>query len=225
MAELFLVRHGQASINSDNYDQLSSLGHQQSRWLGEYFAERGLVFDHIITGQMVRHRETAEGVLAGFGEPSLRLETTPDWDEFDFDRLISQFLIEYPTFRLADDVPRSARYGLLKQALEHWAAGKLHGDLPESWDEFEGRLARQLAALQSQSSSAKILVISSGGAIAMALRLILMSPASMMVKLNLQTRNASLSHCYFNSGGFSLSSFNAVPHLDTPERRELISYF
>jgi broad specificity phosphatase PhoE len=225
MAELFLVRHGQASIESDNYDQLSSLGHQQSRWLGEYFAERGLVFDRIITGQMVRHRETAEGVLAGFGKPSFALETTADWDEFDFDRLISQFLTEYPTFRLADDVPRSARYGLLKQALEHWAAGKLQGELPESWAEFEGRLTRQLDALQSQSSREKVLVISSGGAIAMALRLILMSPPSMMVKLNLQTRNASLSHCYFNSSGFSLSSFNAVPHLDTSERRELISYF
>jgi hypothetical protein len=53
----------------------------------------------------------------------------------------------------------------------------------------------------------------------------LMSPASMMVKLNLQTRNASLSHCYFNASGFSLSAFNTVPHLDKSERREHISYF
>jgi broad specificity phosphatase PhoE len=225
MAELFLVRHGQASIDSDNYDQLSRLGHQQSRWLGEYFAERGMAFDRVITGQMVRHRETAQSLLAGFGQPSLTLETTSDWDEFDFERLIKQFLIEYPAYRLADDVPKSARYGLLKQALEHWSAGKLQGELPESWSEFECRVTRQLQTLQGQQSSGKVLVVSSGGAIAMALRLILMSPASMMVKLNLQTRNASLSHCYFNSSGFSLSSFNALPHIDTPERREHISYF
>jgi broad specificity phosphatase PhoE len=225
MAELFLVRHGQASIDKDNYDQLSSLGHQQARWLGEYFRERGTAFDRVIIGQMVRHRETAESLLAGYGGLALPLETSSDWDEFDFDRLINQFLIEFPAYRLADDVPKSRRYGLLKQALGHWAGGELQGELPESWSEFEARITRQLGTLQGQQTSQKILVVSSGGAIAMALRLILMSPASMMVKLNLQTRNASLSHCYFNTSGFSLNSFNGVPHLDRPERREHISYF
>jgi broad specificity phosphatase PhoE len=225
MAELFLVRHGQASIDSDNYDQLSSLGHQQSRWLGEYFRERGQVFDRVITGKMVRQRETAESLLVGLGKSTLALESSSDWDEFDFDRLIGQFQTEFPEHRLDDDVPKSRRYGLLKLALEHWAGGQIQGDLPESWHDFETRIARQLQALQTQQNCKNVLVVSSGGAIAMALRLILMSPASMMVKLNLQTRNASLSHCYFNASGFSMNSFNAVPHLDNSERREHISYF
>ena len=41
LAELTLVRHGQASFGAANYDQLSDLGMQQSRWLGEYFAAIG----------------------------------------------------------------------------------------------------------------------------------------------------------------------------------------
>ena len=67
MSEVYFVRHGQASFGSDNYDQLSPKGHQQARMLGEYFATQQLQFDHILTGDMVRHRETAEGICAGMG--------------------------------------------------------------------------------------------------------------------------------------------------------------
>ena len=45
MAELFLVRHGQASLGADNYDCLSDAGVQQSLWLGEHFARDGVRFD------------------------------------------------------------------------------------------------------------------------------------------------------------------------------------
>ena len=38
MAELYLVRHGQASFGAADYDRLSERGEQQSVWLGEYFA-------------------------------------------------------------------------------------------------------------------------------------------------------------------------------------------
>ena len=44
MALIELVRHAQASFGSAHYDRLSELGRQQSRWLGAYFAARGLVF-------------------------------------------------------------------------------------------------------------------------------------------------------------------------------------
>ena len=59
MAELFMVRHGQASFGTGNYDQLSALGERQGVWLGEYFAERGIAFDRVVTGSMQRHRQTA----------------------------------------------------------------------------------------------------------------------------------------------------------------------
>jgi broad specificity phosphatase PhoE len=65
MSEVYFVRHGQASFGSDNYDQLSEKGHLQARLLGEYFASQQMQFDHILTGDMVRHRETAEGICAG----------------------------------------------------------------------------------------------------------------------------------------------------------------
>ncbi|HEX5612745.1 MAG TPA: phosphoglycerate mutase family protein, partial [Burkholderiales bacterium] len=49
MAELYLVRHAQASFGTEDYDRLSELGRRQARWLGEYFAERGMRFDRVVT--------------------------------------------------------------------------------------------------------------------------------------------------------------------------------
>ena len=37
--ELWLVRHGQAAFATGDYDRLTDLGWQQSRWLGEHLAD------------------------------------------------------------------------------------------------------------------------------------------------------------------------------------------
>ena len=58
MAHIYLVRHGQASFGSDNYDQLSSLGFEQARLLGQWFAHTRQSFGQVVTGGMARHRQT-----------------------------------------------------------------------------------------------------------------------------------------------------------------------
>ena len=70
MAELWLVRHAQASFGTDDYDRLSELGHRQSRWLGQWFADRDIVFDRVVTGSLRRHRETLAGARAGWARPT-----------------------------------------------------------------------------------------------------------------------------------------------------------
>ena len=74
MPELILVRHAQASFGTGDYDRLSELGHRQARWLGEYFRDHERDFDHILSGDMVRHRETVAGVslLCGRRQPPRR---------------------------------------------------------------------------------------------------------------------------------------------------------
>ena len=42
MSVLYVVRHGQASFFTDNYDQLSPKGVEQSRLLGKYWKKSGL---------------------------------------------------------------------------------------------------------------------------------------------------------------------------------------
>lgn len=36
MSVIYLVRHGQASFGSDDYDRLSTIGREQAQALGEY---------------------------------------------------------------------------------------------------------------------------------------------------------------------------------------------
>ena len=59
MGTLYLVRHGQASFGAEDYDQLSALGHRQCVALGQYWRERGMRFDAVLTGSLKRLRTVA----------------------------------------------------------------------------------------------------------------------------------------------------------------------
>ena len=67
MSELYLVRHAQASFGADDYDQLSELGHEQARLLGQHFSRRGVTFDAFVVGDMKRHHQTLDGIATGMG--------------------------------------------------------------------------------------------------------------------------------------------------------------
>jgi broad specificity phosphatase PhoE len=54
MSVLTLVRHGQASLFADNYDELSELGRKQARHLGEFWARRRIDFDEVYCGPRMR---------------------------------------------------------------------------------------------------------------------------------------------------------------------------
>lgn len=62
MSQLTVVRHGQASFFSKDYDQLSSLGKEQAELLGQFLGERDRRFDEVYLGPRKRHRETFESL-------------------------------------------------------------------------------------------------------------------------------------------------------------------
>ena len=226
MSELYLVRHAQASFGEENYDRLSALGHQQSRWLGEYFKSRKVNFDQVICGDMVRHRETAEGIARGMGLDSNRVDTHSQWNEFDFESLVEVYLATRPDEVPHDEAPRHEWFLILRKALLAWSEDRLEGELKESWTDFEQRVAQAVSLATTRSErNTKVLVISSGGPISMAIRQILQAPAPTMIRMNLQTRNSSYSHLFFNERGIELSGFNHVPHLDHPERSDAVTYY
>ena len=177
MSELYLVRHAQASFGEDNYDRLSALGHQQSQWLGEYFKFHGVEFDQVICGDMVRHHETAEGIARGIGLIPNRLLTHSQWNEFDFERLVEVYLATRPEEAPPEEAPRSAWFQVLRKALLAWSEDRLEGALKETWTDFEQRVEQALALATARSErNSKVLVVSSGGPISMAIRHILQAP-------------------------------------------------
>jgi broad specificity phosphatase PhoE len=226
MSELYLVRHAQASFGEENYDRLSALGHRQSRWLGEYFRFRNVSFDQVICGDMVRHRETAVGIGEGMGSGPIAIETCPQWNEFDFERLVEIYLSTRPGEIPPDESPRHAWFQVLRKALLAWSEDRLDGELKESWAGFEQRVREALAlATAGSERNRKVLVVSSGGPISMALRHVLEAPPGTMVRMNLQTRNSGFSHLFFNERSIELAGFNHVPHLDRPDRGDAVTYY
>src|SRR3954447_25182841 len=83
MGVLMLVRHGQASFGTDDYDVLSSRGVRQSRRAAEILAGYGVAPTTLIHGGMRRQRETAEEMLHGAPAWELPLEEDERWREVD----------------------------------------------------------------------------------------------------------------------------------------------
>lgn len=224
MGQFYLIRHGQASFGADNYDKLSQLGHQQARWLGEHYRERGLSFDALVTGDLVRHVETGQGILEGLGV-TMKPDVQPGLNEFDFHSIVDAYLSAHPDQAPPEGAPVAAFYRLLKKAMQRWREDELEGNLPESWQGFCDRVAGAMAHIQQQyADRERVLVVSSGGAIAMWMRHMLKTADDTVVELNLQIRNSSVTHGFFNRNVYRLSVFNEVPHLEREDRLDSITY-
>ena len=58
MGIIYFVRHGQASLGAQNYDQLSDLGYAQAEQLGLYFQQQQFEFEAVYTGTLQRQKQT-----------------------------------------------------------------------------------------------------------------------------------------------------------------------
>lgn len=224
MSEFYLVRHGQASFGAKNYDKLSELGHQQARWLGEYFTARDITFSQAFMGDMVRHRETTQGIVDGLSQaPDVTVDK--GFNEFNFQNIGNSYLSLNPQSRLPDNPKPADFYRLLKLAMHAWSDDLLPKDtLDESWQDFKSRVQGALHGVCQQQSDKPILIVSSGGAISMLMSLVLGLDAKQVIELNMQVRNTSISHFYFNKSTIRLASFNNIPHLDSPDRLDSITF-
>ena len=224
MSELFVVRHGQASFGAENYDQISALGLQQSVWLGEYFKARNTNFSQLWLGDLLRHQQTAQGILRGLASP-LEQTVVPELNEFNFQTVVRAYLNVQPHDALPQNPVPADFYRLLKKAMLAWSQGHLAAqDLSESWQAFYDRVALVLSRVRQTESDKPVLLVTSGGVIAMMMSIVLGLDAKQVVELNLQIRNSSVSHFYFNQHSIRLSGFNHVSHLDSVERFNAITF-
>ncbi|MGB5325421.1 MAG: histidine phosphatase family protein [Pseudomonadales bacterium] len=229
MSELYLVRHGQASLGAANYDQLSPLGFEQSHALGEHFARRDIGFDMLYTGTMARHRQTLDAIAERVDLSGGERAEHAGLNEYDFQALVRSYAAQQPNDPLvqsahSNPADSKAHYRLLRVALLAWSRGELD-DVPESHIQFIERVNRVSADLQAQADSgSRILAISSGGAIARFVGSLLALAPEKVFELNLQARNTGVSQFFFNAHKYNLLQFNGIAHLEHPERTSLISF-
>jgi broad specificity phosphatase PhoE len=226
MAELYVVRHGQASFGSADYDQLSPLGMTQSQWLGEYFAQCGLRFDRVMLGTLKRHQQTLAGICHGAGSQlgsawMAAAVQEPGLNEYDSEVMLRARLGQIDHQQAALD--KRFYFRELRAALYDWVDGKLNTPDYQSYLQFRGGVVAALQAACAPGAQ-RVLIVSSGGPISNLVGHVLQVPNAVTVDLNLQTRNTSVSQFAFNEQRVSLMSFNTTPHLPLPEREQAMTY-
>ena len=222
MGTLYLVRHGQASFGADNYDQLSPLGAQQAERLGQYWKERGLRFDTVLTGTLVRHRQTLESIAAGLGGTP-PAQALPGLNEYDSAALIAAIAPE-PLPR--PDTPELFRqhFRLLCDALAQWMAGTISPAGMPSWNDFSGGVRQALELVRREHAGANVLLVSSGGPISAAIGEVLATPPEVTIALNMRIRNSAVSEFSVSPKRLMLQTFNSLAHLDAPAHAGWITY-
>lgn len=230
MAELWLVRHGQASFGKANYDELSALGAQQCRWLGEHLHDLAIGVDHVVTGTLQRHSQSAAALFEGLSDAP-PMTRHAGFDEYDFIGLHSAYVAQNPKLqRAAKKLKGSASetqrefYRVLKLALDAWVRGELELPNGQHWPEFAQGVSDAIAAATQASPTGRTLVMTSGGVIATAVGQALALESTRVFELNLQVRNSSVTQFFFNEKNLRFASFNSVAHLEHADRIHAITY-
>jgi len=230
MAHIYLVRHGQASFGSANYDQLSPLGFEQARLLGQWFARCRPGFQRVVTGGMARHRQTAEACMAelskddrveqewltdeGFAEFDHRevlLRHCPEFADADaFQRLLAE--------RGRDSSPGRAFEQIFRNAMQRWMGGWHDDDYTETWPAFRHRCVAALERLNQPSAegegSRSTIVFTSGGTIATLMQHVLGLQDFQVMDMNWTIANCSVTKLLARPGQVSVSYLNNYAHLE-----------
>lgn len=206
---LYLVRHGQASFGTEDYDRLSARGKDQSRALGANLKRSGMSPARITSGSMKRQLQTARCATeaAAWGTP---LDTDSGWDEFNASELINVLPENDPNAK----TDARAFQRLLERASTRWASKGHDADYSETFGEFTRRVDEALdRALDSLGSGECAVVVSSSGAISWAAARLLDGGFPQWLALNRVTVNSGVTKIVAGSSGKTLVAFNEHGHL------------
>jgi len=212
MSQILLVRHGQASWGSDDYDVLSPTGEKQSRVLGEALAARDVAPDLLVRGSLKRHRQTAEHAIAGAGWGAEVVEDA-DWDEFDHVQMLSMHPSAYGE---GEEMSRAQFQQWFEEATLRWISGEYDEEYDESFTAFGRRVdaaVRRLVERLQRNQTA--VVFTSGGPISWVATSLLGGGADIWTQLNPVTVNSSVTKVVVGRRGQTLVSFNEHTHLET----------
>ncbi len=210
MTQVIIIRHGQASTGAtdhDIYDNLSTLGHQQAKWLGEYFDCIGLTFDRIYSGNLRRQKDTTSGI-----------------NRRQVEHVIDKRLNEFDYFGLAHDlkhrlgIPYPTNQDQFKvqiyTVMTYWKENKISSSR-ETFEDFSQRTFE--IATEISGKEEKALLVSSSGVIASLVGNLLSVPVEKRPNLLLSLSHTSLNRFELICGDLTPTLFCATPHLDRPD--------
>ena len=218
MSVLLLLRHGQASLGTTNYDQLSDIGHRQARLTGSRLAHADLIIDRTVCGAMMRQQDTALIAMREIGLTESNLRIDERLDEYDHVGVMAEHTADV-SFATAT-TPERARtvQSALDEAIARWMAAD--SGYPETHDGFIDRVLAAVDGLTGKSGTT--LVVTSGGVIAAVCAHLLRLRVDKWPGLARVVVNASLTKVISGPTGTRLLTFNDHAHLE--HDRALITY-
>lgn len=200
MASIYLMRHGQASFASDDYDQLSPTGIEQSRLNGRLLAEQGRIPDRIIHGNLRRQQQSVEALMQGFEQAGCEklpaISIAPAWNEFDHTDVIAVHAKDAGDLRqlVAQSEDKEATFAnYFVAAMRRWVENQSGAEYQESFVTFHQRVDKELQHLsESLTARERVLVVTSGGPISMVARRLLNMDVETALSLNWRLVNGGL---------------------------------
>jgi broad specificity phosphatase PhoE len=220
MPTILLIRHGQASFGTDDYDVLSDAGRRQAERLKDALDERGIVPDRLVSGSLRRQAGTA----APWGVP----EVDPRWDEYDAQDLLAAHSTSHATFEHPIDehgTKLTSRdfQAILDGGMQAWIGAGDESPADESYPAFRGRVEGALRDVAAGLGSGQTaFVFTSGGVIAAVALIVLGLPDTALAAFNRVSVNSSVTKLVAGRSGVSLVSFNEHAHLD--RHADLLTY-
>jgi broad specificity phosphatase PhoE len=231
MGRLLLIRHAQASFLDQNYDKLSAIGEAQALRLGQYWVRHKMVFHQVCTGPRVRQKHTARIVAGVYGDADLPFPepvVMQEFDEYHGDGVLEHGLPQllesngvvrklHQAFQNSSSVDqRLANFEkMFEMLITKWADGEIVLPMVESWPEFCARVDRGLSQyISTNGRGQQLAVFCSGGPIGVAMRRAFHLSSQDTLRAAWMLRNCSYSEFLFSRDRFTLSTFNAFPHLD-----------
>lgn len=236
MGMIHLVRHGQASFGSDDYDRLSPRGERQANLLGAWLADSGQVVDGMVVGAQRRHRQSAEGVVAGLGAahaPSSACVCDKAFDEFDHAEVLCRHRPEFAAngalarFLAGRPDPQRAFAPVFEQAVERWRSGRHDADYRETWAAFRERCVGALHGVigrMAADGSRNVVVFTSGGPIGAICEHLLGLSGARALDLHWALLNAGVTTLHVRGDRVRLQTFNCVAHLQVARDPDLMTY-
>ncbi|MGH3759664.1 histidine phosphatase family protein [Actinophytocola sp.] len=220
MGAVYLLRHGQASFGTADYDVLSPAGALQSKVLGDELCRREVPVHAVWSGTLRRQLATAAACLPAAGI-DLDVRQDPRWNEYDHVNLVPEGQAADPS-----DLAASARrfQEQLDDALRVWIGGGSPAGGSGTWAEFSGgALAALDAVFDDLPGGGSALVFTSAGVIGAVCARLLNLPLDGYLALNRTMVNAGITKLVRGRSGTSLLTYNEHAHFEG-EHRELLSY-
>jgi broad specificity phosphatase PhoE len=220
VAAIYLLRHGQASFGTADYDVLSPVGELQAKALGDELRRREVRVRAVWSGTLRRQLDTAAACLPAAGV-ELEVREDPRWNEYDHLGLVPEGQAADP-----EDLVASARHfqAQLDAALSRWLAGDDTVGTSGTWSQFSGGALEAAAEVFADlPKGGTALVFTSAGLISAICARLLHLPPEGYLALNRTMANASITKLVSGRSGVSLLSYNEHGHFEG-ENRELLTY-